>query len=695
MSFVNPFFRRGEKQMKPQRRPVCALLTTLLLCPFMSAQQAVSATSSSSTLSATVVPRLVNFSGRITEPQGKPGVGVGMGVGVAGATFAIYREETGGSPLWIETQNIQLDAKGNYSVQLGATKAAGLPLDLFTSGEARWLGVRINGGEERPRVLLLSVPYALKAADAETVGGLPASAFMLAGSANGGPAATGAADATNSTAPPSASAVTTSGGSVNGIPLWTTGTNIQTSNITQSGSGSTAKIGIGTTTPSSMLDVKGATTLRGTAALISTGTASSSVGKNSQALKFTASSYNTTTHSAVNQNFLWQAEPAGNNTSNASGTLNLLFGAGSNTPAATGLKIAKNGTVTFASGQTFPGVTTSVGLSAPSSDFTVTGSPVNGSGTLALNWSVAPVASNTPNAIVKRDANGNFTGGSILASNGIEGDSRVSTGVFGKSGSGTGVYGYSSSFGVWGESSAYDAVYGLSHSGYAGVLGKNDSNGYGVWGTTSSSGSGVAGYNYSSGPGVYAYSASGYALYAHTDSDSSLSGYFEGPFGGYCEIDDRGNFKCSGSKSAVVPVDNGARQVALYAVEAPENWFEDFGSGRLANGEAVIHLEPTFAQTVNTGMEYHVFPVPNGDCKGLYVAEKTANGFVVRELGGGRSNITFDYRIIARRKGYETIRLADNTREFKEAKAKSAQMREQQERMKVRPVVAAGNEQHK
>jgi hypothetical protein len=40
--------------------------------------------------------------------------------------------------------------------------------------------VRVNGGEEQPCILLLSVPYALKAADAETIGGLPPSAFALA-----------------------------------------------------------------------------------------------------------------------------------------------------------------------------------------------------------------------------------------------------------------------------------------------------------------------------------------------------------------------------------------------------------------------------------------------------------------------------------------------------------------------------------
>ena len=58
-------------------------------------------------------------------------------------------------------------------------------------------------------------------------------------------------------------------------------------------------------------------------------------------------------------------------------------------------------------------------------------------------------------------------------------------------------------------------------------------------------------------------------------------------------------------------------------------------------------------------MEYHVFLTPKGDCKGLYVANETPAGFEVHELGGGQSTVAFDYRIVARRKGYESVRLAD------------------------------------
>jgi hypothetical protein len=118
-------------------------------------------------------------------------------------TFYLYEQQQGGSPLWLETQNVQPDSTGHYAVVLGSTTSQGLPASLFASGEAHWLGVQVQGQEEQPRVLLVSAPYALKAGDAETIGGLPPSAFVLTTPAAGSAAAAVSAGTPGKAPPPS------------------------------------------------------------------------------------------------------------------------------------------------------------------------------------------------------------------------------------------------------------------------------------------------------------------------------------------------------------------------------------------------------------------------------------------------------------------------------------------------------------
>src|SRR3984957_9790386 len=302
--------------------PCCFVI--LSLAPLVGAQQAAS--------SFAPVPRLVNVSGKATDGQGKPVSGV------AGITFAIYADQDGGAPLWLETKNVQADVRGNYTASLGAASAAGLPLELFSSGDARWLGVRVNGGREQPRVMLLSVPYALKAGDAATVGGLPPSAFVLAAPATSqNVESNGSVSVSASVVPPASSDVTTTGGTVNSLPLFTSATNVQSSAIAQTGSGATAKIGIGTTAPAATLDIHGAAAVRGTLMIPATGAATAAGGKPSEPINITASSFNSGTAAAVGQTFQLKAEQANNNTATPGATLNLLYGSGSATPAETGL----------------------------------------------------------------------------------------------------------------------------------------------------------------------------------------------------------------------------------------------------------------------------------------------------------------------------------------------------------------------
>jgi len=281
-----------------------------------------------------VVPQLVNFSGVLSDTNGKPLTSVG------GVTFSLYKDQQGGAPLWVETQNVQLDKSGHYSVMLGSTSSAGLPAEIFVAGEARWLGVQLQGQAEEPRVMLLSVPYALKAADAQTIGGLPPSAFVLAAPPPSAGASTAtAAASTGGSAPPPFSQVTGTG-TVNFVPLWDSTSDIISSVLYQSGSGSTAKVGINTTKPTATLDVRGGSTIRGLLSLPATGVATATKGANSQPIDLATSAFNSGTSKAVTQTFQWQAEPVNNDTTNASGSLNLLCGQGTSKPSETGLNIA-------------------------------------------------------------------------------------------------------------------------------------------------------------------------------------------------------------------------------------------------------------------------------------------------------------------------------------------------------------------
>ena len=120
------------------------------------------------------VPRLVKFSGQLplARLQNPDASGTRM------VTFSLYTQEQGGEPIWSETQVVNVDATGHYTVMLGSTILEGVPVEAFSSGEGRWLGVTVEGEAEQVRMLLVSVPYALKAAEAERLGGKSASDFV-------------------------------------------------------------------------------------------------------------------------------------------------------------------------------------------------------------------------------------------------------------------------------------------------------------------------------------------------------------------------------------------------------------------------------------------------------------------------------------------------------------------------------------
>ncbi|MCP4420946.1 MAG: hypothetical protein GY805_30415 [Chloroflexi bacterium] len=162
-------------------------------------------------------------------------------------------------------------------------------------------------------------------------------------------------------------------------------------------------------------------------------------------------------------------------------------------------------------------------------------------------------------------------------------------------------------------------------------------------------------------------------LWVYLDDDNDSTSYFivyAGDGSEACRIEEDGDLVCAGTKSAVVEVEDDLRR--MYAIESSEIWFEDFGAGELRNGMAVISVDALFARTVSLDTDYHVYLTPLGDCNGLYVANKTSSGFEVRELGGGTSSAGFDYRVVAKRIGYEDVRMekVDSMQEALEQEAK-------------------------
>src|SRR4029079_2616170 len=151
-----------------------ALASMIVLTSFASVHaQSSQLTSAQPTIS---VPRLIKFSSVFQPADGQPPASMEV------VTLSIYAEQEGGVPLWQETQTVAVDTTGRFTVLLGASHPDGLPPEVFASGEARWMSLEFArpGEVERPRVRFTSVPYALKAEDAETLGGRPASDFLLA-----------------------------------------------------------------------------------------------------------------------------------------------------------------------------------------------------------------------------------------------------------------------------------------------------------------------------------------------------------------------------------------------------------------------------------------------------------------------------------------------------------------------------------
>lgn len=247
--------------------------------------------------------------------------------------------------------------------------------------------------------------------------------------------------------------------------------------------------------------------------------------------------------------------------------------------------------------------------------------------------------------------------------------------VYGSSTKGNGVRGVSiDNVGVYGSSGKTDGVMGQSGTALkSGVYGFHSANGYGVFGrSTSSFGLGASGAGDGDGTDAVGdlllggtrgeiFSAGDYLnLYSNFNINADLDNNNNNA--NACLNIWKGNETLAartcedGTKSAIVETASSGTR-AVYAMESPEVWLEDFGSATLVDGVATVTIDPVFAEMINTSVDYHVFFTPLGDCNGLYVADKGPTGFTVMELGGGASAISFDWRLVAKRVGLEDKRM--------------------------------------
>jgi hypothetical protein len=286
--------------------------------------------------------------------------------------------------------------------------------------------------------------------------------------------------------------------------------------------------------------------------------------------------------------------------------------------------------------------------------------------------------------------------GDSFADNGVVGSSVNGNGVYGLAGNGVGVAAFSTyNYAVKATSTNEDGVHAqTSHNssatgtGYSGVFGQDVSSdgghlnvGVAGWSTNgvgvSALSSNWVGANVSGGQGngsggkdYPALSVVGNGSFDLIDAcsqgtnpcNASSSGGF-GPavfeltyFG---RINMAGSIFTGGScASGCLPTPTtGEKRVRFYTAQESLPTVEDFGDAQLINGQAYVHIDPAFANTMDQRAHYMVFVTPEGDSRGLYVTQKTLTGFAVHENQGGRSTLAFSYRIIAKPYGDQSMRL--------------------------------------
>jgi hypothetical protein len=309
-------------------------------------------------------------------------------------TFSIFRDAVGGTPIWSETQTVQPDAAGHFTVFLGITQPKGLPVELFWSGEARWIEMSAVGVLNQDRTPLVSVPYALKAGDAQTLAGHPVTDFMLA--PNAGPCFVAERTQRPTIVPPCIFPPTPlqrpSGTDPSTAPQFVATASTGPGFVSQATTGPPLEVhsvslvhnlntdlfhGLTDAAFAKLAETNQFTlpqTLAGGLTLPATDMINGPNIGNSAHLDLQSSRLDSDSNTWLTQDFRWVASPT-EGVPGSFGLLSLYFGANSVTPTSTGLSFNPDGTINFAPGQQFPSSAVMAAVYGASSGTTSTSGP--------------------------------------------------------------------------------------------------------------------------------------------------------------------------------------------------------------------------------------------------------------------------------------------------------------------------------
>ncbi len=362
-----------------------------------------------------------------------------------------------------------------------------------------------------------------------------------------------------------------------------------------------------------------------------------------------------------------------------------------------------NSTTTFAGdlfavyGSSYPGATNTV---ANQTDYPISGYSTgafaglygentgNGQGVLGIN---------AANGVGVYGQNGNNTGAGVFGNNtaGGFGVGGISTTGFGVNGGAngalvTGVRGFNqNATGTGIIALGTNIAAGTVLANGSGLSANGTANGVFAIGTNAVTGVGVMGggnnvtaiTNTGVGEGVVGNGASfgttGFSTAA--PSNDRWGGYFDflNSVNGFAYVGGRtGNIDYAilsgGTKSTMVQDQSGQNRV-MFCTEAPEVLFQDFGEGQLVNGKAHITIDPVLAMNMDPNKPVKVFIQLEGNCQGVYIENKSINGFDVVELNNGITNAKFSWQIVGNRANTATSQYADARFPFGPQRVQSVQ----------------------